>query len=104
KAMWHERFDGLPSASFLCQLDPRLADLRGRLYRETYTADQAAGNLSRAWADKLGLAEDIVIGVGAIDAHMGAVGACITPYSLVKVMGTSTCDMLVAPPGQHGEQ
>ncbi len=104
KAMWHEHFDGLPSASFLRQLDPRLADLRERLYRETYTADQAAGNLSRAWADKLGLAEDIVIGVGAIDAHMGAVGACITPYSLVKVMGTSTCDMLVAPPGQHGEQ
>jgi L-ribulokinase len=53
--------------------------------------------LSREWADILGLSPQVVIGVGAFDAHMGAVGGQIEPYHLSKVMGTSTCDMLVAP-------
>lgn len=97
KAMWHEEFDGLPSEAFLAALDPRLARLRDRLYRHTYTADQTVGKLSAEWARRTGLPEGIPIGVGAIDAHMGAVGAFIKSYSLVKVVGTSTCDMLVAP-------
>ena len=66
------------------------------IYR-TYTSDKPAGNLSAEWASRLGLSTDVVIGVGAFDAHMGAVGGQIEPYHLSKVMGTSTCDMLVAP-------
>ncbi|HZX74166.1 MAG TPA: ribulokinase [Cyclobacteriaceae bacterium] len=97
KAMWHEEFNGLPSSSFLEKLDPKLKGVRNHLFTETYTSDQAAGVISKAWAEKLGLPEDVVIGVGAIDAHFGAVGAAIEPYTLVKVMGTSTCDMLIAP-------
>jgi L-ribulokinase len=97
KAMWHEDFDGLPSEDFLHKLDPLLAGLRERLYRDTYTSDIRAGFLCREWADRLGLSTDIVIGVGSFDAHMGAVGGQIEPYYLSKVMGTSTCDMLVAP-------
>jgi L-ribulokinase len=97
KAMWHEEFDGLPSEEFLVELDPLLKGLRSRLYQNTYTSDVAAGNLSPEWAGKLGLSEEVVIGVGAFDAHMGAVGAQIEPYALSKVMGTSTCDMLIAP-------
>lgn len=97
KAMWHEEFNGLPSSSFLEKLDPKLKGVRDNLYTETYTADQSAGVISKAWAGRLGLPEDVVIGVGAIDAHFGAVGAAIEPYTLVKVMGTSTCDMLIAP-------
>lgn len=97
KAMWHESFDGLPSEDFLVRLDPLLAGMRERLYRETYTADNAAGTLTPEWAEALGLSTDVVVGVGAFDAHMGAVGAGIRPYSLVKVMGTSTCDILMAP-------
>jgi L-ribulokinase len=99
KAMWHEEFDGLPSDDFLVKLDPVLSGLRQRLYRDTYTCDTVVGTLCPEWAEKLGLFESVVIGVGAFDAHLGAVGAGIKPYVLAKVMGTSTCDMLVAPNG-----
>lgn len=102
KAMWHPEFDGLPSEGFLITLDPLLAGLRDRLFSETYTSDQAMGAISKEWASKLGLPENVVIGVGAFDAHMGGVGAEIEPYSLVRVMGTSTCDMLIAPNEEVG--
>lgn len=97
KAMWHEAFDGLPGQDFLTRLDPLLEGVRKRLYRQTYTSDCAAGTLSAEWTRKLGLPEEVVVGVGAFDAHMGAVGAEIEPYYLSRVMGTSTCDILVAP-------
>jgi len=95
KAMWHRTWNGLPSKKFLSELDPYLADLRDNLYQDTYTADTPAGNLSEDWANKLGLSTDCIIGVGAFDAHLGAVGAEIEPNMLVKVMGTSTCDMVI---------
>ena len=97
KAMWHPSFNGLPAKEFLQRLDPELAELRDRLFQETSTSDVAAGTLTDAWAKKLGLKSDVVVAVGAFDAHMGAVGGEITPYALTKIMGTSTCDMLVAP-------
>lgn len=102
KAMWHESYEGLPSEAFLGALDPLLSGLRARLYRHTFTADQSMGFLSKTWAKKLGLSEKTVVGVGSFDAHMGAVGASIEPYALVRVMGTSTCDMLVAPNEEVG--
>lgn len=97
KALWAKEFGGLPPDSFFSSLDPLLRGCRDRLFTETYTADQAAGRLNDAWAERLGLSTDTVVGVGAFDAHMGAVGGQIEPYHLSKVMGTSTCDMLVAP-------
>ncbi|MDN3668512.1 ribulokinase [Echinicola jeungdonensis] len=96
KALWHESWDGLPPKEFLGQLDPRLADLRDRLYTETYTSDLPAGKLSPEWAKKLGLNEDTVVAVGTFDAHAGAVGGEVAENTLVKVMGTSTCDIMVA--------
>ncbi len=97
KAMWHPAFRGLPSKDFLKRLDIHLDDLRDRLYVDTSTSDQPAGNLCAEWATKLGLSTDVVVAVGAFDAHMGAVGGEIAPYTLTKIMGTSTCDMIVAP-------
>ncbi|WP_316758204.1 ribulokinase [Pedobacter aquatilis] len=97
KALWAEEFDGLPPEEFFKTLDPLLKGYRDLLFRDTYTSDVSAGNLSAEWAEKLGLNTDVVIGVGAFDAHMGAVGGEIEPYYLSKVMGTSTCDILVAP-------
>lgn len=97
KALWANEFGGLPPDNFFSSLDPLLSGYRSRLFTETFTADKAAGNLSPEWAEKLGLSTDVIIGIGAFDAHMGAVGGQIEPYHLSKVMGTSTCDMLVAP-------
>ncbi|MGL4569355.1 MAG: FGGY-family carbohydrate kinase, partial [Fusobacteriaceae bacterium] len=78
-------------------LDPYLGDLRERLYNETYPSETSAGTLSKEWAEKLKLSTDVIVSVGAFDAHMGAVGGQIKPYSFVKVMGTSTCDILIIP-------
>lgn len=97
KALWAEEFGGLPSEEFFATLDPKLKGIRAQLFAQTFTADKPAGKISAEWASRLGLPEDVVIGVGAFDAHMGAVGGQIEPYHLSKVMGTSTCDMLVAP-------
>jgi L-ribulokinase len=104
KAMWHEEFNGLPDEKFLVKLDPVLAGLRERLFSETYTCDVAVGTISVEWALKLGLPGDIKIGAGAFDAHLGAIGGEIKPYQLVKVMGTSTCDMIVSPMKEAGDK
>jgi L-ribulokinase len=97
KALWAHQFGGLPPEQFFSSLDPLLQGFRARLFTDTYTADQPAGHLDREWAERLGLSTDTIVGVGAFDAHMGAVGGQIEAYHLSKVMGTSTCDMLVAP-------
>lgn len=104
KAMWHPAFKGLPSEEFLTRLDPLLAGLRERLYEDTYTCDASVGTLSEEWASRLGLSTSVIIGVGAFDAHLGAVGAGVQPYHLVKVMGTSTCDMVTAPMDEAGDK
>lgn len=104
KAMWHPDFNGLPDEKFLTKLDPLLAGLRDRLFSETYTADVSVGTLNREWADKLGLSTSVVIAAGTFDAHAGALGGEIEAYTLSKVMGTSTCDMLVAPMEEAGKK
>lgn len=102
KALWHAEFDGLPSEEFLTTLDLLLAGIRPRLFNDSFTSDMPMGQLSAEWADKLGLSTDVVVGVGAFDAHMGAVGAHIEPYAFVRIIGTSTCDILMAPNDEMG--
>ena len=97
KAMWHPDFNGLPSEEFLVKLDPLLKGLRDRLFKETYTCEVKVGNLTAEWAKRLGLSQSVAVGAGSFDAHLGALGGEIKPYYLSKVMGTSTCDMLIAP-------
>lgn len=97
KALWSEEHGGLPPEEFFTSLDPLFRNLEHPLFSETYTSDTVAGNLCAKWALKLGLDENVKVGVGALDAHLGAVGGQIEPYYLSKVMGTSTCDMLVIP-------
>jgi L-ribulokinase len=97
KALWAAEFGGLPPNIFFKSLDPLLDGITSKLFTETYTSAQPVGTISNAWAAKLGLPHDVVIGAGAFDCHMGAVGGQIEPYYLSKVMGTSTCDILVAP-------
>jgi L-ribulokinase len=97
KAMYCEEWDGLPDKKFLARLDPALADLRDRLFDKAVPSDRLAGRLSKQWATELGLKEGTAIAVGAFDAHMGGVGAGIKVGTLVKILGTSTCDMMVWP-------
>jgi L-ribulokinase len=104
KAMWHEDFDGLPHQEFLTRLDPVLTGIREKLYHKTYTCDVLAGNLSPEWAERLGLSTEVKVGAGSFDAHIGAIGGEIKPYQLIKVMGTSTCDMIIAPKDEVGSK
>ena len=104
KAMWHEDFNGLPDEEFLEMLDPLLDGLKDRLFKDTYTADVPVGKLADEWAEKLGLSTNVIVGAGTFDAHAGAVGGEIEAYTLSKVMGTSTCDMLVAPLEEAGDK
>ncbi len=99
KAMFAEAWGGLPEASFLKGLSPDLAALRSRLYTQAVPSDQVAGFLIEEVARKVRLPAGVPVAVGAFDAHHGAVGAGIRPGTLVKIIGTSTCDMLVAPAG-----
>jgi len=104
KALWAKEFGGLPPDEFFSSLDPLLKGITGRLFKDTYTSDKAAGKLSREWAERLGLSTEVLIGIGAFDCHMGAVGGQIEPYYLSKVMGTSTCDMMVIPIEEVGSK
>ena len=97
KAMFNDDWGGYPDAEFLGKLDPKLGQLRRTLSDQTYAVDSAAGNLTGEWAAKLGLTAGIPVAMGAFDAHLGAVGSGIKGGVLVKIIGTSTCDMVVAP-------
>ncbi|GAC1420421.1 MAG: ribulokinase [Flavisolibacter sp.] len=104
KSLWSKDWGGLPPNNFFSTLDPLLDGFTEKLFSTVYTADKAAGTISHKWAKRLGLPENLVIGIGAFDCHMGAVGGQIEPYYLSKVMGTSTCDMLVAPGSEVGQK
>ena len=97
KAMYNEEWGGLPDREFLSSVDPEIGRLRDRLYEKAVPSDRLAGHLSKEWAEKLGLQPETAIAVGAFDAHMGAVGAGIKEGTLVKILGTSTCDIMVSP-------
>ena len=96
KAMFNNDWGGYPEEKFLSKLDPKLGQLRKTLSNQTYAVDQVAGNLTDEWAKKLDLPTGIPVAMGAFDAHLGAVGSGIAPGTLVKIIGTSTCDMLVS--------
>lgn len=103
KAMWHSTW-GLPSGEVLAELNPVLGDMRAHLFTETYTSDTKAGVLTAEWAEKLGLPEGLSVAVGALDAHIGAVGASVAPGVLTRIIGTSTCDIMVAPESEVGDR
>ena len=96
KALYAKQWGGLPDKGFLAALDPALSALRDRLYEAAHTADVKAGGLCEAWANVLGLRAGTAVAVGAFDAHMGAVGAGCAAGKLAKILGTSTCDLMVA--------
>jgi len=104
KLMWHAEWGGYPPRSFFDKLDPRLSDIRDSLGTETWTTEVVAGNLTAEWAAKLNLSESVIVCVGAYDAHIGAVGGDASPGTLVKSIGTSTCDVIIGPKPGIGEK
>jgi L-ribulokinase len=97
KALYSDAWGGLPSKAFLARLDPKLAELRDRLYEKAWPPGRPAGTLSAPWAGTFGLREGLAIAMGGFDAHYGAVGSGVRAGTLVKIIGTSTCDCAVAP-------
>jgi len=97
KAMYNDSWGGYPDAEFLSQLDPKLGELRARLRPQAKSVDQTVGGLTAEWAKRTGLPAGIPVAVGAFDAHLGGVGSGIQPGKLVKIIGTSACDMMVVP-------
>jgi L-ribulokinase len=103
KAMYHEDWSGLPSEAFLESLDPKLVRLRGRYFTPAIASDERVGGLTVEVAEKVGLPAGLPVAAGGFDAHHGAVGSGCKPGTLVKIMGTSTCDCMVAPPATGGD-
>ncbi len=101
KAMFNDRWGGLPAKDFLARLETKLGEFSDRLYKKTCTIKTQAGTLTEQWAQKLGLPAGIPVAVGAFDAHLGAVGSGIAPGTLIKIIGTSSCDMLVSESGRE---
>lgn len=97
KGMWADEFGGMPSVGFFRSVDELLVPYVSRFGNLVYHAGQSAGKLSEEWAQKFGLHTNVEVGIGALDAHIGAVGGGVKPFYLSKVMGTSTCDMMVIP-------
>ncbi len=95
KAFYCAEWGGLPDKEFLALLHPKLAALRDRLYTEALDASHSAGALSGQWAARLGLTAGIPIAIGEMDVHYGSIGSGISEGTLVKVIGTSTCDCAV---------
>lgn len=101
KSLYCAEWGGLPADDFLRSLAPELSELKSRLYAKAYPSDTVAARLCPAWAEKLGLPAEIPIAAGIIDAHSGAVGAGVGKGRMVKVLGTSSCDILAEP--AHGK-
>ena len=97
KAMWNAKWGGYPDAQFFSKLNPKLGKLRSRLTTRIHSIDRAVGGLTESWARKTGLLAGIPVAVGAFDAHLGAVGSGVAPGTLVKIIGTSTCDIAIWP-------
>lgn len=104
KALWHDDWNGLPAQDFLSAISPTLDGIRDRMFTEVFTSDQQAGLLNAEWAERFGLPEGIAVAIGEFDCHMGAVGAGAGEHDLVKVIGTSTCDILMVKPEQIGDK
>ena len=100
KAMFNASWSGYPDADFLSELDPKLARVAASLPSRAHNVSEPAGGLTAEWAQRLGLTPGIPVAVGAFDAHLGAVGSGIRPGTLVKIIGTSTCDLMIAPTGE----
>ena len=97
KWMWAGEWGGFPPEEFLRQLDPVLLPVLRHLPPANHYCSEAFGHLSAEWAARLSLSTDVLVGVGNVDSHSGAVGAGVAEGRMVMNLGTSACYMGVVP-------
>lgn len=100
KAFYHPDWGGYPDEEFLSELAPELVRVRRTLPEKAFSVAEKAGDLTPEWAERLGLPAGIPVAMGAFDAHLGGVGSGIAVNVLVRTVGTSTCDLMIAPLSQ----
>jgi len=96
KAMWIKG-KGFPSRDFFRALHPRLENVvEEKLATTYYPLGARAGGLTARWARKTGLKEGTPVSIGNVDAHVAVPATTVTgPGSLVMIMGTSICHMVL---------
>jgi L-ribulokinase len=95
KGLYNDDWGGFPDAEFIEALHPDLLKVLKTLPNKTFSIEHNSGALSKEWADEFGMSEGIPIAMGILDAHAGGIGSGIKEGSLVKIIGTSTCDLVL---------
>jgi L-ribulokinase len=96
KAMWSKR-DGFPFDDYFATLDRRFAHVVDeKMSRRLAPLGSRAGGLSAQAAQWTGLNPGTPVAVANVDAHVSAPAVTVTePGTLVAIMGTSTCHILL---------
>ncbi|MGH9350926.1 MAG: ribulokinase [Terriglobia bacterium] len=96
KAMW-VKGAGFPSKDFFKALHPQFENvIAEKVGEEFYPLGLQAGGLTPAWAKKTGLMPGTPVSIGNVDAHVSVPAVTVTrPGSLVMIMGTSICHILL---------
>ena len=97
KGLYSNTWGGFPDDEFLNAIDSRLLKVKNKLPKTAKNIGQEAGKLNFKWAKELLLPEGIPVAIGTIDAHAGAIGTGVKPGVMVKILGTSTCDIAITP-------
>lgn len=95
KALWSTEFGGLPPKELFANLHPYLGQIWSRYTQRPQPADTSLGAIDPAWAQRLSLNPRVVVGGSSLDAHAAGVGAGIRPKTMVKVIGTSSVDLMI---------
>ncbi len=86
-----------PSSEYFGALHPRFANIVDeKMSREFVALGAKAGGLTKQAAEWTGLPEGIAVAVANVDAHVTVPAVRATdPGTMVMIMGTSTCHMVV---------
>jgi L-ribulokinase len=96
KAMWSAD-EGLPSAEYFSAAYPGFDQPAEKLGTEFAALGTSAGQIRPDLAARLGLSDSVSVAVGNVDSFVSLPGAGVSePGTLVVVIGTSICSMVLA--------